>query len=73
VGDIVEEDLQDTIYKLNQLKSVKVADLDLKMSDEPKNSATKMVIEADFGQRKEVLKNIKKLGAEKGFLVINEV
>lgn len=73
VGDIVEEDLQDTISKLNQLKSVKVADLDLKMSDEPKNSATKMVIEADFGLRKEVLKNIKKLGAEKGFLVINEV
>ena len=73
VGDIVEEDLQDTIATLNQLKSVKVADLDLKMSDEPKNSATKMVIEADFGLRKEVLKNIKKLGAQKGFLVINEV
>ena len=73
VGDIVEEDLQDTVSKLNQLKSVKVADLDLKMSDEPKNSATKMVIEADFGLRKEVLNNIKKLGAEKGFLVINEV
>ena len=43
------------------------------MSDDPKNSATMMVIEADFGQKKEVLENIKKLGAEKGFLVINEV
>lgn len=73
VGDIVEKDLQDTVSKLNKLNSVKVADLDLKMSDDPKNSATMMVIETDFGQKKEVLENIKKLGAEKGFLVINEV
>ncbi len=73
VGDIVEEDLQDTISKLNQQETVRVADLDLKMSDEPKNSATKMIIEADYGLKKEVLKNIKELGAEKGFLVINEV
>ena len=50
-----------------------MADLDLKMSDNPENSATKMVMEADFGLRKEVLNNIKKIGAKKGFLVINEV
>jgi len=73
VGDIVEEDVQDTVAQLNQLKGVRVADLDLKMSDEPKNSATKMVMEADFGLRKDVLKSIKQLGAKKGFLVINEV
>lgn len=73
VGDIVEKDVQDTVARLNQLKGVRVADLDLKMSDKPENSATKMVMEAEFGLRKEVLKNIKKVGAEKGFLVINEV
>jgi len=55
------------------LEGVRVADLDLKMSDEPKNSATKIVMEADFGQKKEVLKNIKEIGDQKGFLVINEV
>jgi ACT domain-containing protein len=73
VGDIVEEDVQDTVAQLNNLEGVRVADLDLKMSDNPENSATKMVMEADFGLRKEVLNNIKKIGAEKGFLVINEV
>jgi ACT domain-containing protein len=73
VGDIVEKDVQDTVARLNQLEGVRVADLDLKMSDKPENSATKMVMEADFGLKKEILKNIKKLGSEKGFLVINEV
>jgi ACT domain-containing protein len=73
VGDIVKEDVQDTVAQLNQLEGIRVADLDLKMSDNPENSATKMVMEADFGLRKEVLKNIKELGAKKGFLVINEV
>lgn len=73
VGDIVEEDVKDTVTLLNQLEGVRVADLDLKMSDEPRNSATKIVMEADFGQKKEVLKNIKEVGNQKGFLVINEV
>lgn len=73
VGDIIEEDVQDTVARLNQLEGVRVADLDLKMSDKPENSATKVVMEADFGLRKAVLKNIKELGAKKGFLVINEV
>ncbi len=73
VGDIVEEDVQDTVAQFNKLEGVRVADLDLKMSDNPENSATKMVMEADFGLRKEVLNNIKKIGAKKGFLVINEV
>lgn len=73
VGDIVEEDVKDTVTLLNQLEGVRVADLDLKMSDEPRNSATKIVMEADFGLKKEVLKNIKEVGDKKGFLVINEV
>jgi ACT domain-containing protein len=73
VGDIVEKDVQDTVARLNQLEGVRVADLDLKMSDKPENSATKMVMEADFGLKKEILKNIKKLCYEKGFLVIIEV
>lgn len=73
VGDIVKKDVEDTVAQINQLKGVRVADLDLKMSDNPENSATKMVVEADFGLKKEVLKNIKEVGVEKGFLVINEV
>ncbi|MBP1945263.1 amino acid-binding protein [Methanobacterium petrolearium] len=73
VGDIVEKDVQDTVTQLNQMEGVRVADLDLKMSDKGENSATKMVMEADFGRKKEILENIKKLGVDKGFLVINEV
>ena len=73
VGDIVEEDVKETVTLLNQLEGVKVADLDLKMSDDPKNSATKMVMEADFGHKKKILKSIKEVGDQKGFLVINEV
>lgn len=73
VGDIVEEDVKETVTLLNQLDGVKVADLDLKMSDDPQNSATKMVMEADFGHKKKILKSIKEVGDQKGFLVINEV
>ncbi|CDG65269.1 MAG: hypothetical protein PWQ15_903 [Methanobacterium sp.] len=73
VGDIVEEDVKETVTLLNQLEGVKVADLDLKMSDDPKNSATKIVMEADFGHKKKILKSIKEVGDQKGFLVINEV
>jgi ACT domain-containing protein len=43
------------------------------MSDPPENSATKIVIEADYGQKRNVLKKIKEIGNQKGLLVINEV
>jgi len=73
VGNIVGEDVQDTLARLNHLEGVRVADLDLKMSDPPENSATKIIIEADYGQKKKILKKIKEIGNQKGLLVINEV
>jgi ACT domain-containing protein len=73
IGNIVGEDVQDTLARLNRLKGVRVADLDLKMSDPPENSATKIIIEADYGQKRNVLKKIKEIGNQKGLLVINEV
>jgi len=73
VGNIVGEDVKDTLARLNQLEGVQVADLDLKMSDPPENSATKIVIEADYGQKRNILKKIKEIGNQKGLLVINEV
>ena len=73
VGNIVGEDVQDTLARLNNLEGVQVADLDLKMSDNPENSSTKIVLEADYGQKKNVLKKIKEIGKQKGFLIINEV
>ena len=73
VGNIVGEDVQNTLASINNIEGVRVADLDLKMSDSPENSATKLVIEADYGQKGNVLKKIKELGNQKGFLIINEV
>ena len=73
IGNIVDQDVKDTVNILNQLEGVRVADLDLKMSDHPEQSASKIIIEADYGRKKMITSKIKELGNNKGFLVINEV
>jgi ACT domain-containing protein len=73
IGNIVDQDVKDTVSILNQLEGVRVADLDLKMSDHPEQSASKIIIEADYGRKKMITSKIKELGSNKGFLVINEV
>jgi ACT domain-containing protein len=73
VGNIVDQDLKDTVNLLNQLPGVRVADLDLKMSDPPERSASKIVMEAREGLKQDVFKKINEIGALKGFLVINEI
>jgi ACT domain-containing protein len=73
VGNIVDQDLKDTVNLLNQLPGVRVADLDLKMSDPPEKSASKIVMEAREGLKHDVFTKINEIGALKGFLVINEI
>jgi ACT domain-containing protein len=73
IGNIVDQDLKETVSVLNHLEGVKVADLDLKMSDNPMESASRIVIETESGRKKNVMQNIKEIGLSKGFLVINEV
>ncbi|MGO9387166.1 MAG: ACT domain-containing protein [Methanobacterium sp.] len=73
IGNIVDQDVKDTVSILNHLEGVRVADLDLKMSDHPEHSASKIIIEADYGYKKMIISKIKELGSNKGFLVINEV
>lgn len=73
VGSIVDKDVKDTVELLNRIEGVRVADLDLKMSDHPEKSASRIVIEADHGRKKEVMAKIKDIGRIKGFMVINEV
>jgi ACT domain-containing protein len=73
IGDIVDKDLKETIKVLNNIDGVRVADLNLKMSDNPEESASRIVIEADYGIKKDLIQNIKKYGKSKGFLVINEI
>lgn len=73
IGDIVQKDVKDTLTRFNEVEGVKVADFNLKMSDHPQKSASKFVIEADYGRRRAIMKKIKEIGNSYGFLVINEV
>ncbi len=73
VGNIVDRDVKDTVELLNNIEGVMVADLDLKMSDNPEKSASRIVIEAEQGRKKEIMTKIKEIGNLKGFMVINEV
>lgn len=73
IGNIVDQDLKDTLHVLNSISGVKVADLDFKMSDHPEQSASKIIIEAEYGQKNILTKKIKEIGNQKGLLVINEV
>lgn len=73
IGNIVDQDVKDTLDSLNELSGVRVADLDLKMSDYPNESAARIVIEAEYGKKENALAKIKKIGKSKEFLVINEV
>ena len=73
IGNIVDQDLKETVKVLNNISGVKVVDLNLKMSDNPEQSASRIIIEADYGRKKALMQNIKEFGESKGFLVINEV
>lgn len=73
IGNIVDKDVKNVLSKLNSLERVKVVDFNLKMSDDPEKSASKIIIEADYGKKREVMNKIKEIGSSKGFLVINEV
>jgi ACT domain-containing protein len=73
LGDIVEKDVKDALTKFNAVEGVKVADFNLKMSDDPQKSASKFVIEAEYGRRRAIMNKIKEIGNSYGFLVINEV
>jgi ACT domain-containing protein len=73
VGNIVDKDVKDTVELLNNIEGVMVADLDLKMSDHPEKSASRIVIEAEQGRKKELMARIKEIGKSKGLMVINEV
>ncbi len=73
IGNIVDRDVKDTMDQINQLQGVRVADLDLKMAEEPLESSAKIIVEADYGKRDEVMDKIHKIAENKDFLVISEV
>ncbi|MEN4005849.1 MAG: amino acid-binding protein [Methanobacteriaceae archaeon] len=73
IGDIVDKDVKNVLKSFHEMEGVKVADFNLKMSDHPEKSASKFIIEAEYGKRREIMKKIKEIGTSYGFLVINEV
>jgi ACT domain-containing protein len=73
IGNIVDRDVKDTMDQINQLDGVRVADLALKMAEEPLDSSARITVEADFGKKDEVMEKIHSIGHKKDFLVISEV
>lgn len=73
IGNIVDRDVKDTMDQINQLDGVRVADLALKMAEEPLDSSARITVEADFGKKEELMHRINSIGYKKDFLVISEV
>ena len=72
IGHIVDNDIRDTMDKINSLNGVYVVGFDIKLDGESKSSAL-INIETDFGKKEFVFDKISKIAAEKDLLMINEV
>ena len=73
IGDIIDNDVRDTVDQINELKDTYVADLALRINEEPSSSSARIVVKTEFGQRNLVLDKIHEIAIKKDFLVINEV
>ena len=71
-GHIVDQDLRDTMDKINELDGVVIVAFDIKFNGEEKSTAL-INIEADIGKKKTVFNKIAEIAEEKELLVINEV
>ena len=71
-GHIVDQDLKDTMDKINALKGVVIVGFDIKLDGE-KESTALINIETDYGIKKSVFDKIKQIADEKQLLMINEV
>lgn len=73
IGDIIDKDVRDTVDQINELKDTYVADLALRINEEPSSSSARIAVKTEFGQRNIVLDKIHEIANKKDFLVINEV
>ena len=71
-GHIVDQDLKDTMDRINALKGVVIVGFDIKLDGE-KESTALINIETDYGIKKSVFEKIKQIADEKQLLMINEV
>ena len=71
-GHIVDQDLRDTMDRINQLDGVVIVAFDIKLNEEEESTAL-INIEVDIGKKKTVFDRIAEIAEEKELLVINEV
>jgi ACT domain-containing protein len=71
-GHIVDQDLRDTMDRINELEGVVIVAFDIKFNGEERSTAL-INIEADIGKRQTVFNKIAEIAEEKELLVINEV
>ncbi|WP_462315768.1 amino acid-binding protein [Methanobrevibacter sp.] len=71
-GHIVDQDLRDTMDRINELDGVVIVAFDIKLNGE-KESTALINIEVDVGKKQTVFARIAEIAEEKGLLVINEV
>ncbi|WP_296802979.1 amino acid-binding protein [uncultured Methanobrevibacter sp.] len=71
-GHIVDQDLKDTMDRINDLESANIVGFDIKLDGEEKSTAL-INIEADVGNKQIVFDRIEEIAGEKNLLVINEV
>ena len=71
-GHLVDQDLRDTMDRINELKGVVIVAFDIKLNGEEKSTAL-INIEADKGKKQDVFNRIAEIAEEKDLLVINEV
>ncbi|WP_409199366.1 amino acid-binding protein [Methanobrevibacter sp. DSM 116169] len=72
IGHIVDNDIRDTMDKINELDGALVSGFDIKLDGEDKSSAL-INIEADFGKKGLIFDRVKQIASEKDLLMINEV
>ena len=71
-GDIVDQDLRDTMDKINAIDGSFIVAFDIKLNGEEESTAL-INIEADIGKKQVVFDKITEIAEEKNLLVINEV
>ncbi len=71
-GHIVDQDLRDTMDRINELDDVVIVAFDIKLNGEEKSTAL-INIEAGIGRKQVVFNRIAEIAEEKELLVINEV
>ena len=71
-GHIVDQDLRDTMDRINDLEDVEIVAFDIKLNGEEKSTAL-INIEAGIGRKQSVFDRIAEIAKEKDLLVINEV